>query len=158
MAQSGATPILLYGSVTPGAEPQASNLETSSTRGVEIAVNAADGVIYYKDTNGVVQGIGGVQIAEDSTTETEIYPLFSNRTSGLARRIYVDDPKYTYVPKTGVLTSPVHSASNGLFINSQTVNTSYTVPLGYSATSSGPVTEASGVSVTLSAGSRWVIL
>jgi len=59
MAQSGTTPIFLYGSVTPGAEPQASNLETSSTRGVEIAVNAADGVIYYKDTNGVVQRIGG---------------------------------------------------------------------------------------------------
>lgn len=45
MAQSGFIPIQLYSSPTPGASPAASNL----TNG-EIAINAADGKLFYKDT------------------------------------------------------------------------------------------------------------
>jgi hypothetical protein len=52
----------------------------------------------------------------------------------------------------------VLSASNGLVVNNQTVGTSYSIPSGYSATSAGPVTMSSGVTVTVPAGSRWVIL
>jgi hypothetical protein len=48
-------------------------------------------------------------------------------------------------------------ASNGIFVNSQTVAVSYTVPTGSSAMSAGPMTVASGQSVTVSSGARWVI-
>ena len=54
MAQSGYTPILLYGSNTASSVPSASNL-TSSTSGVELALNYTDGKLYYKDNSGVVQ-------------------------------------------------------------------------------------------------------
>lgn len=54
MAQSGFTPLLIYGSTTPGNTPTAGNLTTSSD-GVELAINAADGKLFYKDNLGVVQ-------------------------------------------------------------------------------------------------------
>lgn len=49
-------------------------------------------------------------------------------------------------------------ASNGLVVNSMTIDTSYTIPSGYSASSVGPITVNSGVTVTVPTGARWVIL
>lgn len=44
------------------------------------------------------------------------------------------------------------------YLNGQTVNTSYSIPSGKSAHSVGPVTLATGVVVTIPAGSRYIIL
>jgi hypothetical protein len=54
--------------------------------------------------------------------------------------------------------APIQRASNGLMVNSNTVSASYTIPSGSSAMSAGPMTVASGQSVTVSSGSRWVVL
>jgi len=54
MSQTGYTPILSYASGTASAVPSASNL-TSSASGAELAVNYADGKLFYKDSGGVVQ-------------------------------------------------------------------------------------------------------
>ena len=54
MSQSGYTPILIYGSSTASNVPLAANLTTSAS-GVELAINAADGKLFYKDSGGVVQ-------------------------------------------------------------------------------------------------------
>jgi len=48
-------------------------------------------------------------------------------------------------------------ASNGLLVNSQTVSASYTIAAGYNAQSVGPITIASGQSVTVSSGSIWLV-
>jgi hypothetical protein len=53
MSQSGYTPILIYGSSTPSAVPLAANL-TSSASGAELALNYADGKLYYKNSSNVV--------------------------------------------------------------------------------------------------------
>ena len=42
--------------------------------------------------------------------------------------------------------------------NSLTVTTSYTIPTGKSASSVGPISIDSGVTVTIPDGSRWVVL
>jgi len=52
----------------------------------------------------------------------------------------------------------VLNATNGIVVNSNTVSASYTIPSGSSAMSAGPMTVASGQTVTVSSGSRWVIL
>lgn len=52
MAASGATPIILYHSTTPAAVPSASNLAPG-----ELAINIADGKIYYEDDVGAVQSL-----------------------------------------------------------------------------------------------------
>jgi hypothetical protein len=52
----------------------------------------------------------------------------------------------------------VLNATNGIVINSNTVSASYTIPSGSSGMSAGPMTVASGQTVTVSSGSRWVVL
>lgn len=48
---------------------------------------------------------------------------------------------------------------DGVFIeNIQTVETSYTIPIGKNALSTGPITIEDGATVTVQAGSRWIIL
>ena len=49
-------------------------------------------------------------------------------------------------------------AGNGIYVNSKTVATSYTIASGYSGMSAGPVTVASGQTVTVASGSRWVVV
>ena len=55
-------------------------------------------------------------------------------------------------------TSSVVNATNGLVVNSNTVSASYSIPSGSSAMSAGPMTVASGQTVTVPSGSRWVVL
>jgi len=54
--------------------------------------------------------------------------------------------------------APVQRASNGIVTNNKTIGTSFTIPATDNAMSSGPVTISSGVTVTVSSGSRWVVL
>jgi hypothetical protein len=56
MAQSGYTPILIYASGTASNTPSAGNLTTGAS-GAELAINYADGKLFYKDGSGVVQTI-----------------------------------------------------------------------------------------------------
>jgi hypothetical protein len=65
MAQTGFTPILIYGSGTATTVPSASNL-TNSINGAELAINYADGKLFYKDGSGNVQVIASK--ASASTT------------------------------------------------------------------------------------------
>jgi hypothetical protein len=52
MAQTGFTPISLYYSTTASTAPTAGNLVAG-----ELAINTNDGILYYKDSSGVVQSI-----------------------------------------------------------------------------------------------------
>ena len=49
-------------------------------------------------------------------------------------------------------------ATNGLLLNSNTINTSYNIPSGYNAIAVGPITMAAGATMTLAAGSRYVVI
>jgi hypothetical protein len=84
--------------------------------------------------------------------------LFASATSGTPTTIYTSDAKYLYKPSTGELQASALVASNGIVVNSQTVSASYTIAVGFSAMSSGPVTLSGGVVVTLGSGSRWVVI
>ena len=65
MAQSGYTPILIYASGTAAALPSAANL-TSSANGAELALNYADGKLYYKNSSGVVTLLANAATAAGS--------------------------------------------------------------------------------------------
>jgi hypothetical protein len=65
MAQSGYTPILIYASGTASALPSAANL-TSSANGAELALNYADGKLYYKNSSGVVTLLANAATAAGS--------------------------------------------------------------------------------------------
>ena len=81
--------------------------------------------------------------------------VFYNGTS-LANDTTVTDVGYDTVLNT--FQAKNLQVNNGIVCNNQTVGTSFTIPTGYSATSAGPMTLASGVTVTVPSGSKWVVL
>jgi hypothetical protein len=102
--------------------------------------------------------VGGAAISNDTTTATDVFPLFANATSGTALTVFTGNSKLLYKPSTGELKSSVINAGNGIVVNNQTVATSYEIATGENAMSVGPISVASGQSVTVASGSRWVVL
>jgi hypothetical protein len=101
---------------------------------------------------------GGATLSNDTSTTSNLYPMFAAATSGVPTTVYTSNAKYLYKPSTGELQASQMVASNGIFVNNATVSSSYTVASGYNAMSVGPITVASGQSVTVSSGQRWVVL
>jgi len=113
----------------------------------------------FEGYNGTAwSSVGGAALSNDTTTSTNIYPLSAAATSGSASTLYTSNAKFLYKPSTGELQASELVASNGIVVNSQTISASYTIAAGNNAMSSGPVTVASGQTVTVSSGSRWVVL
>jgi hypothetical protein len=148
-------------------------LSPLTTKGDLIGFDGTDNVRVAVGTNGYVLtadssaasgvswaaggGGSGATISNDTTTATTLYPLFAAATSGSLANVYTSNAKYLYQPSTGELQSQVLNASNGIFVNSATVTVSYTVPAGSNAGSFGPVTIASGITVTVPSGSVWTV-
>ena len=102
--------------------------------------------------------VGGAALSNDTSTATDVFPLFANATSGSASTLFTSNAKLLYKPSTGEFQASELVASNGIFVNNTTVSASYTVASGFNAMSVGPVTVASGQSVTVTSGQRWVVL
>ena len=114
--------------------------------------------VEFEGYNGTAwASVGGAALSNDTSTATNVYPLFANATTGTASTLFTGNAKLLYKPSTGEFQASVPVALNGIVVNSQTVATSYTIAAGYSGMSAGPVTVASGQSVTVSSGSRWVV-
>ena len=128
------------------------NANVGSFTAANITVNAK-GLI-----TAASNGTAGATISNDTTTASNLFPLFASATSGVPTTIFTSNAQYLYKPSTGELQASALVASNGIVVNSQTVSASYTIAVGFSAMSSGPVTVASGQSVTVSSGSRWVVI
>ena len=108
MAQSGYTPILIYASGTATNVPLAANL-TSTASGAELALNYADGKLYFKNSSGVVtllasSGTSGITITDDTTTNATRYLTFTSATSGSITGENTSSTKLQFNPSTGTLT------------------------------------------------------
>jgi hypothetical protein len=116
----------------------------------------------YLTTDGTNSSWGtvsaGASLSNDTSTSSNLYPIFAAATSGTPTTVYTSNAKLLYKPSTGELQASEMVASNGLVVNSATVSASYTVASGYNAMSVGPITVASGQSVTVTSGQRWVII
>ena len=126
---------------------------------------AVSGMLRFNTTTTEFEGyngtawasVGGAALSNDTSTATNVYPLFANATTGTASTLFTSNAKLLYKPSTGEFQMSAPVASNGIVVNSLTVATSYTIAAGYSGASAGPITIASGQSVTVAGGSRWVI-
>ena len=128
----------------------------------------ATGMIRYNTTTNQFEGysgsspawksIGGSALSTDTSTASSLYPVFAGATTGTAENLYTSNAKLLYKPSTGEFQASVPVASNGIFVNSATVAASYSIASGYNGHSVGPMTIASGQSVTVASGQRWVIL
>lgn len=102
--------------------------------------------------------VSGASLSNDTSTATDLFPMFASATSGTPTTVFTSNTKLLYKPSTGELKASELVASNGIVVNSQTIAVSYTIAVGFSAMSSGPVTISSGQAVTVSSGSRWVVV
>ena len=102
--------------------------------------------------------VGGPALSNDTTTATNVYPVFAAATTGTPTTIYTSNSKLLYKPSTGELAVTAPIAANGLVLNATTVATSYTIASGFNACSVGPVTVSGGVVVTITSGQRWLVL
>jgi hypothetical protein len=101
--------------------------------------------------------VGGAAIVNDTSTTSNIYPISAAATSGTAATVYTSNAKFLYKPSTGELQASELVASNGLFVNATSIAASYTIQSGFNAQCVGPVTIASGQSVTITSGQRWLV-
>ncbi len=175
-SSGGATPALTLTTSITGVLKGNGTAISAATSGTDYAPATSGSSILYGNGSGgfsnVTVGTGlsfatgtlsstvtaGVTVTNDTSTATALYPTFTSATSGSVSGVSVTSTKLNFTPSTGLLTAPVVNASNGIHVNSQTVGTSYTIPVGSSAMSAGPMTLSSGVAVTVSSGSRWVVL
>ena len=102
--------------------------------------------------------VGGAAINNDTSTSSNLYPLFASSTTGTALTVYTSNSKLLYKPSTGELQATATVSTNGLLVHGTTVTENYTLPAGFNALSVGPLTIANGVTVTLSSGSRHIII
>jgi len=142
----------LAGAVTSG-----QYLRGNGTDVVMSAIQAADVPTLNQNTTGTAANVTGtVAVANGGTGLTS---LTANRVPyGAGTSALGNEAEFTYDPSLNTLTAPQINASNGIVVNSNTVSANYTIPSGSSASSVGPMTVSSGVVVTVSSGSRWVVL
>ena len=142
MAQAGFTPISLYYSTTPAAAPTAGNLVAG-----ELAINIADGKLYYEDDLGAVQliaskaGASGDVVGPASVTADTIV-LFDGTTGKLIKQTTTG---------TGVVSAFGNNVNttNGLVTQTATLTSSALLVGGGSGTGIASVTTGTGVVTAL---------
>ena len=101
----------------------------------------------YLTTNGTVASWATVNFSPaGSTTQVQ----YNNAGSFGASSSFTFDGT--------ALTAPVQISSNGITVNSATVSATYSIPSGSNGMSAGPVSVATGITVTVPTGSTWVIV
>ena len=126
----------------------------------------AAGMLRFNDDSDEFEGyngttwasVGGAALVNDTSTSSNLYPLFASATTGTAATLNTSNAKLLYKPSTGEFQASALVASNGIVVNAQTVTADYTLAATNNAMSAGPVTVDSGVTVTISSGARWVVI
>jgi hypothetical protein len=124
----------------------------AANTGINLSDGTVTGVIY--NTSGNSMGIG--------TTTNHPVALYANN----AERMRVHASGGVSIGNTtdrgaGALSvaSGIYAESTGPFhLNATTVSANFTIPASFNATSAGPITIDTGVTVTVSTGSAWVIV
>ena len=120
---------------------------------------------YYAITSGNDYEVGLGTYTASGTTLSRDTVLESSNAGSKITLSGTSDVFCTYPAEKAVVQdsdntgiAPQLGATNGMFINNSIIGTNYTVPTGYNAMSVSPVSVASGVSVTVPASSKWVVI
>jgi hypothetical protein len=101
----------------------------------------------------------GTTLARNTILESSNGGTAVNFSAG-TKNVFVTYPaeEAVYQDASGDAYAPQFAASNGLNVNNGTIGTSYTFPTGYNSVEAGDITLSGGVTVTVPATSRWVIV
>lgn len=112
----------------------------------------------YSGSSPAWKSVGGAAISNDTSTASNLYPVFVSATTGTAATLNTSNAKLLYKPSTGEFQASAPVASNGILVNANAVAADYTIASGYNGLSAGPVTVNSGITVTISSGSNWTVV
>ena len=124
----------------------------------ELALNYADGKLYFKNASNTISSIGGATITNDTTTSSARYLVFDDATSGDLSSVGVSSTKLTFTPSSGRLQSIGVGAASGVLEMANTVSANYAIASGYNAISAGPMTIQAGAELTIPDGSVWTVV
>jgi len=126
------------------------------------------GMLRYNTTSNEFEGysgsspswksVGGSAISNDTSTASDLYPSFLAATTGTAQNIYTSNARLLYKPSTGEFKALAPVASNGIFVNSTSIATNYTIAAGTNGFSVGPITVNSGITLTVASGQRHIVI
>jgi hypothetical protein len=134
-----------------------------------VANNGANASIYYGDfgiNSGAFTGSGSYNLPNAVYVYSQSSDLVLGTSSNNSIHFYTNnsttDVLTMYanatVSASTLVTSPEFLATNGIYINNKAISANVTIATGQSAMSTGPVTLANGVVVTVATGSKWVVL
>jgi hypothetical protein len=102
--------------------------------------------------------VGGSAISNDTSTASDLFPIYVDATTGTAANVYTSNAQYLFKPSTGELKVKAPVASNGIVVNADTMTSNYTIDSGTNGLSVGPFTISGGVTLTIASGQRHLIL
>jgi hypothetical protein len=146
---SATSPITSTGGTTPTIAMPAA---TSSVNGY---LTSTDWTTFNSKGSGTVTSVGGTGTVSGISLSGTVT---SSGNLTLGGTLDLSSPPAIGNTAPNTVAGTVIQATNGIVVNSNTVSASYTIPSGSSAMSAGPMTVASGQTVTVSSGSRWVVL
>jgi hypothetical protein len=146
---TGTAPVVSSGGNTPAISMAAAN---GSTNGY---LTSTDWTTFNNKGSGTVTSVGGTGTVSGISLSGTVT---SSGNLTLGGTLDLSSPPAIGNTAPNTVAGTVIQATNGIVVNSNTVAASYTIPSGSSAMSAGPMTVASGQVVTVSSGSRWVIL
>jgi hypothetical protein len=158
---TGTTMVALAGLV--GNQTINGNLSVSGTATITGAISSS-GAITGTGFNGAGTGLTGTAA---SLTVANIASGAANQIlyqSASSTTAFIASPSVAGTAilfnGTGFVWSTVAAAvaSGAVYENTQTITTNYTMKTGYNGESVGPITIASGITVTIPSGSRWAII
>jgi hypothetical protein len=148
---TGTAPVVSSGGNTPAISMAAA---TGSVNGY---LTSTDWTTFNNKSNtvGTVTSVGGTGTVSGISLSGTVT---SSGNLTLGGTLDLSSPPAIGNTAPNTVAGTVIQATNGIVVNSNTVSASYTIPSGSSAMSAGPMTVASGQTVTVSSGSRWVVL
>jgi hypothetical protein len=134
MAQSGFTPISIYYSTTASAVPTAANLVPG-----ELAINTADGKLYYEDSSGVVQVLATKSTGSIGGSNTQVQFNNSGSLGGSSGLTWDGSFLTTSSIKNSALTSGrvTYAGASGLLTDNSAFVFNGNLGLGAATTSGG---------------------
>jgi len=155
MVIGGTTP--LAGSFTDLSVTGTTSFDGSQGTAGQVLTSAGTGntPTWTTPTTGTVTSVGGTGTVSGISLSGTVT---SSGNLTLGGTLDLSSPPAIGGTAPNTVNGTVLNATNGIVVNSNTVAASYTIPSGSSAMSAGPMTVASGQTVTVSSGSRWVIL
>jgi len=141
--------VVAFGAVNTAAVITAQNFSGTGSQTVfTMSVTPANAESVVVAISGVVQDPTSYTVGGTTLTFSTAPPSGTNNISY----------RYLALPTTTTGTGAVINATNGIIVNNKTISASYTIHSGSNAMSTGPVTVASGVTVTVPSGSRYIVI